>query len=186
MSQARAHHGIDPFEVVRAGNGDAARLLKLEAEPFEIHSERSGQVERDIDLLIPIARATDQVQGRVPAGRHALPARDLVGDAGLDDGGFVVDLNLAPDVQGRSVEAPKRTFLDLEMAGDAEVHPDQIGEEGKPPPARLEEAHPGKERVALLDDLKEVLVDVGGVTARGDIAIDIDHPAIGREVELPS
>ena len=50
---------------------------------------------------------------------------------------------------------------------------------------RLEIAHQGHERVALLHDLKEALVDIDGMAAGGGVAVDARHPAIRREAELP-
>jgi hypothetical protein len=60
-----------------------------------------------------------------------------------------------------------------------------FGEERELPLAGLEITHPGQERIAFFDDLEKVLVDLDRVAAGGDVAIDIDHPAIGREAELP-
>ena len=59
-----------------------------------------------------------------------------------------------------------------------------FGEERELPLAGLEITHPGQERIAFFDDLEKVLVDLDRVAAGGDVAIDIDHPAIGREAEL--
>jgi hypothetical protein len=71
------------------------------------------------------------------------------------------------------------------VAREAKVCPDDVGEKGKRALPRLEVTHQGHERVAFLDDLKKVLVDIDCVTAGCHIAVDVDHPAIGREAKLP-
>jgi hypothetical protein len=71
------------------------------------------------------------------------------------------------------------------MAGKAEIGPHRIGEESPSALARFEIAHERGERVGVLGDLDEALIDIGGMPARRDIAVDAGEPAIGREAEFP-
>ena len=73
----------------------------------------------------------------------------------------------------------------IHMAGKAEIGPYRVGEKSEAALARLEIAHEGCEHVALLGDLDEALIDIDGVAARGDVAVDAGEPAIGREAEFP-
>src|SRR6478672_4782731 len=51
--------------------------------------------------------------------------------------------------------------------------------------ARFEIAHERGEGVGVLGDLDEALIDIHGMPARRDIAVDAGEPAIGREAEFP-
>jgi len=73
----------------------------------------------------------------------------------------------------------------VQMAGKAEIGPHRIGEESPSALARFEIAHERGERVGVLGDLDEALIDIGGMPARRDIAVDAGEPAIGREAEFP-
>jgi hypothetical protein len=141
-------------------------------------------MEGGIEILVPVAGAAQHVEGRVAAWR-ALPSCDLIGDAGLDDRRLVIELSLALHTHDGPREPLEGALVRLETPGESEVHPHHIGEQGKAPLARLEIAHPGQQGIAVFHDLEEVLIDIGGVTARRDVAIDVDHPAIGGEADLP-
>ena len=82
---------------------------------------------------------------------------------------------------------PETLLVDvvIHMAGEAEIGPYRIGEKSEAALARFEITHERGEQVALLGDLDEALIDIDGVAARGDIAVDAGEPAIGREAEFP-
>src|SRR5262245_21933813 len=180
MPDAEANHGIDPFEVIAARNGDLARAAKPEAEALEIDVERAGQIEREADVLIPVAGAAEDIDSGEARGR-VLPARHFIGDARLDDRRFIVELGAAFDAHDHLRKPGEGAAAHIDAAGEAEIHPDEIGEQRELALAGLEIAHPGEERVALFHDLEEAVVDIDGLTGRGGVAIDVDHPGIGGE-----
>src|SRR4029077_9712028 len=122
---------------------------------------------------------------------------DLVGRARLDDGRLIIDLGIRLDVQiafdghievrqsGKRIARYVSIHVKASLAIEGQILPYNVGEEGKWAFSRFEIAHQGHERVALLHDLKEVLVDIDGMAAGGDVAVDARHPTIRRKAELP-
>jgi len=125
VPQTRSHHRIDPFEVVSAGDCHAARALGFEAEPVHVDRKRARETQRDVDVFVPIAGAAQQVQGG-KAARRAVPACNFIGDARLENGLLIVELDLAVDI-----EAAERAAIQLEAAGETEIGPDDVGEESE-------------------------------------------------------
>ena len=164
--------------------GDLARAVEFEAEALKIDVERAGQVEREADVLIPVAGAAEDIDSGEALGR-VLPARHFIGDARLDDGRLVVELGVAFDAHHHLRKPGEGGAAHIDAAGEAEIHPNEIGEQRELALAGLEIAHPGEERVALLHDLEEAVIDIDLLAGRGDVAVDVDHPAIGGEAELP-
>jgi hypothetical protein len=74
-------------------------------------------------------------------------------------------------------------------AGDRELLPDAIAEEGDRAVSRLEMGHHGKELVPLaervVDDVEEGLVDLHGSAPDGLAASDRGKPCVRREPEGP-
>src|SRR5262245_14481645 len=184
VTHAKTDHGIDPFEVAGLGDGDLARTVEVEAEALEIDVKRAGQVEREADVLIPVAGAADDIDSGEARGR-VLPARHFIGDARLDDRRLVVELGVTFDTHDHLRKPGEGAAAHVDAAGKTEIHPDEIGEQRELALAGLEIAHPGQKRVALLHDLEEAVIDIDLLTGRGDVAIDVDHPGIGGEAELP-
>src|SRR5262245_42736408 len=116
MPKPRTDHGIDPFEIAGSRDSDLARLAEFQAEAPEIDIERAGKAERKVDVLVPVPGAAHQVQRGKAPGRHA-PARDLVGDTGLDDELLVVELGVALHIERCPIESSERTLGDVEVTG---------------------------------------------------------------------
>jgi hypothetical protein len=105
------------------------------------------------------------------------PVGDLERGARLDDGRLIIDLGVRFDAEvGVNIDhrigkvgerMPRRLPVEvvMRMAWESEIRPNYIGEHSERAFARLEIAHPGEQRVALLDDLEEAVIDVDSVVA---------------------
>ena len=96
-----------------------------------------------VDVLVPIPCAAHQIQSGEGAGR-ALPASDLVGDARLDNGFFVVELGVTLDVQTCSIEPSERIFGDVKMTRKANIRPNEVREEREATLSNPEFVQPGE------------------------------------------
>ncbi len=133
---------------------------------------------------MPVAAAREQLElgvgGRIAAPVR-VPARDLVGAAGLDDPVFIVGRerrsDAAADVRGERLRGHERAL-------GAEAGVDDVGEERQRSVLGLLVAHPRE--VQILEHLDRRFLDREAAAFDDSVAADPRHPAVGRKLIGPA
>src|SRR4051794_33040717 len=175
------------------------RVVDVQGLVAEEPGEGDAVPDREIEIIagdrLPGELAADAEAANVAADEKLLAGRDregqaeprdLVGGAGLGDRHLVLEVARGGDA-GDDVR--RHAARPDAAAGDRELLPDAIAEEGDRAVPRLEMGHHGEELVPLaervVNDVEEGLVDLHGPAPDGLAASDRGKPSVRRELEGP-
>jgi hypothetical protein len=143
LPEPQSDKGINPLNI--AGSGDCS--TSGQNQPCGI--ERGRQTKIDVNVLTPIPRAGQQIDGGPPG--EEVPLANLVSNAGLDD--RFSNVNVARHVERQTVEGSRA------IGADTERRINNVAVQRKRPIPHLGVAHP-RDAIDMLQNPERADADV--------------------------